>query len=55
MPLAMLLGGAFMILADLFARLVIAPQEMPIGIVTAFCGAPFFLFLLKRRQRSILS
>lgn len=53
-PLSMLIGAAFLIAADLFARLVIAPQELPIGIVTAFCGAPFFLILLKRRQRRVL-
>jgi iron complex transport system permease protein len=53
LPLSMVLGAAFLVLADLFARLVIAPQEVPIGIVTAFCGAPFFLFLLKRRQRAV--
>ena len=53
-PLSILAGAAFLILADLFARLVIAPQEMPIGVVTAFCGAPFFLVLLKRRQRAVL-
>ncbi len=54
LPLSMVFGAAFLILADLFARLIIAPEEMPIGIITAFCGAPFFLFLLKRRQRSVL-
>ncbi|MHB8574864.1 MAG: FecCD family ABC transporter permease [Dehalococcoidia bacterium] len=52
-PFSIVLGAIFMILADLFARLIIAPQEMPIGIVTAFCGAPFFLYLLKRGRRSL--
>lgn len=38
------------LLADLVARLALAPAELPIGIVTAFIGAPFFLFLLLRRR-----
>jgi iron complex transport system permease protein len=49
----MVLGAAFLILADLLARLVIAPRELPIGVVTALCGAPFFLALLRRRHRTI--
>jgi len=53
LPLSLVIGAAFLILADLFARLVIAPQELPIGIVTAFCGVPFFLFQLRRRQRAV--
>jgi iron complex transport system permease protein len=43
-----LAGGVLMLFADLAARLVLAPAELPIGIVTAFIGAPFFLFLLIR-------
>lgn len=47
-PFAMLLGGIFMVLADMFARIVVAPSELPIGVVTALLGAPFFLFLLRK-------
>jgi iron complex transport system permease protein len=49
-PLATLLGAAFLVLADLLARVVVAPAELPVGAVTAFCGAPFFLWLLVRRM-----
>lgn len=52
-PLAMVLGALFTVLADLLARTVIAPAEIPIGVVTALVGGPFFLWLL-RRQRNYL-
>jgi iron complex transport system permease protein len=48
---AVLLGGAiFMVLADLIARVALAPEELPLGVVTALIGAPFFLWLLRREQ-----
>ena len=50
LPLSVLTGAIFMILADLIARTVMAPTEIPIGVITAFCGAPFFLYLLRRRR-----
>ncbi|MFH0914410.1 MAG: iron chelate uptake ABC transporter family permease subunit [Chloroflexota bacterium] len=50
-PLAALSGAVFLILADLVARAVLAPTEVPIGVVTALVGAPFFLYLLRRRRR----
>ena len=53
LPLAVLSGAIFLILADLIARTVQAPTEIPVGIITAFCGAPFFLYLLRRRKRVI--
>jgi iron complex transport system permease protein len=46
LPLSLLAGGAFLVLADLIARVVLAPAELPIGVVTAFIGAPFFAGLL---------
>ena len=46
LPLSLLVGGAFLVLADLVARVVLAPAELPIGVVTAFVGAPFFAGLL---------
>lgn len=49
LPLSLLFGGAFMIATDLAARTLVAPAELPIGVVTAFFGAPFFLTLLRRR------
>ena len=47
LPLSMLLGGAFLVLADIVARQALAPAEIPIGVVTAFFGAPFFVMLLR--------
>jgi iron complex transport system permease protein len=52
LPLSMLYGGAFLTLADLLARTVMAPSELPIGVVTAFFGAPFFVVVL-RAARSV--
>ena len=51
-PLSALVGGAFLTFADTFSRIVISPAELPIGIVTAFIGAPFFAFLLKASKGS---
>lgn len=47
LPLSLLFGGAFLALADLVARTVIAPGELPIGVVTAFFGAPFFILVMR--------
>jgi iron complex transport system permease protein len=47
-PLSFLFGASFVILADVFARTVVAPAELPIGVITAFVGAPFFLVVLRR-------
>jgi ABC-type Fe3+-siderophore transport system permease subunit len=46
LPASLLIGGAFLVLCDLVARVVLAPAELPIGVVTAFIGAPFFAGLL---------
>ncbi|MEZ5266360.1 MAG: iron ABC transporter permease [Acidimicrobiales bacterium] len=51
LPLSLLFGGAFLALTDLAARTVLAPAELPIGVVTAFLGAPFFVFVLRSAQR----
>ena len=53
LPLSVLTGAIFLILADLIARTALAPTEIPIGVITALCGAPFFLYLLRRRKRVI--
>ena len=50
-PQVALLGAIFLVLADLLARSLISPAEIPIGVVTALVGGPFFLYLLKRQQR----
>jgi len=51
LPAALVGGAAFMVLADLAARTVLAPQEIPVGAVTALLGGPFFLYLLRREKR----
>ncbi|MCZ7532345.1 MAG: iron ABC transporter permease [Acidimicrobiia bacterium] len=51
-PLSLFAGATFLVLADLLARTLIAPAELPIGVVTAFFGAPFFLFILHRYDRT---
>jgi len=43
-------GAAFLVLADLGARTLISPAEVPIGVITAFIGAPFFLLILRARS-----
>jgi iron complex transport system permease protein len=48
LPLSFLAGGAFLTLADLGARLILDPTEIPIGVITAFLGVPLFLVLLRR-------
>ncbi len=53
-PGSMLGGALFMVLADTLARTAIAPNELPVGIVTAFFGAPFFIFLLKRKKEAVI-
>ncbi len=53
-PMSALLGAIFMVLADLLARSVISPAEIPIGVVTALVGGPFFLYLLKRQGKGRL-
>jgi iron complex transport system permease protein len=52
LPCSFLLGAAFLGLCDTLARIVLSPVEIPVGVVTAICGAPFFLWLLKTRRRS---
>ena len=48
-PASALGGAAFLVAADTLARVVISPSELPVGVVTAFLGAPFFLYLLETR------
>lgn len=50
LPLSILLGASLMLVADLFARTLVLPAELPIGILTACVGGPFFLWLLLRRR-----
>ena len=51
LPMSCIVGAGFLILADLVARTIASPAELPVGVVTAFCGAPLFLYLLRRSRR----
>jgi len=53
LPLSMLGGGTALLLADLLARIVLAPQVVPVGLVTALAGAPFFLWVLRRAKNQV--
>ena len=50
-PLSILGGAAFLLTADIISRIVLAPQELPVGIITSLTGAPFFLFILRRSKQ----
>jgi iron complex transport system permease protein len=52
LPLSALMGAVFLVSADLVARTVVAPAELPVGVVTAFVGAPFFTIVLRRARRA---
>lgn len=52
LPLSAVLGAAFLVLTDLVARTVQQPAELPLGVITAFLGAPFFLLVLRTRARA---
>ncbi|NPV28597.1 MAG: iron chelate uptake ABC transporter family permease subunit [Firmicutes bacterium] len=51
LPVSAVGGGIFLIWADTIARTMLAPVELPVGVVTAFLGAPFFVYLLRTRKR----
>lgn len=51
LPASALAGAAFLVIADTLARTLLAPTEIPVGIFTAFIGAPFFIYLLRRNRR----
>jgi iron complex transport system permease protein len=53
LPMSVLFGAAFLVLADLVARTAMSPAEIPIGVVTAFFGAPFFVLVLRARKRLV--
>lgn len=53
LPVAALVGGAFLTLADTVARTALAPTELPVGVVTALIGGPIFIYLLVRRRAGV--
>jgi iron complex transport system permease protein len=53
LPDVALFGAAFLLIADVLARVIIAPSELPVGIVTALVGGPFFIYLLRHQKNSM--
>ena len=53
LPLSAIAGGSFLILADLVSRMIIAPSELPIGVITALIGAPVFAVILIQRRKKL--
>lgn len=49
-PIIFMVGGIFLILMDVLARVVLSPQEVPVGIFTALCGGPYFIWLLRKKR-----
>lgn len=54
LPMSALVGSIFLMICDTIARVIVAPGELPIGVVTALFGAPYFLILLYRKKQSIV-
>lgn len=52
-PLAALIGGSFLLIADTAARTLMAPMELPVGIITALAGGPYFIYLLRNKSKNI--
>jgi iron complex transport system permease protein len=53
LPATALAGALFLVIADTAARTIIAPAELPVGVLTAFIGGPFFLYLLRKARREV--
>jgi len=53
LPLSALGGAIFLVLSDILARMLLAPQEIPVGVITILFGAPFFLFILRSTKRKV--
>jgi iron complex transport system permease protein len=53
LPLTILIGAGFLVFTDVLARTIISPAELPIGVVTAFFGAPFFAIVLRASRRGL--
>lgn len=52
MPASVLMGAAFLLLCDIFSKVILAPGEIPIGVVTSFIGVPFFVYILKKSRKA---
>jgi iron complex transport system permease protein len=54
LPATALAGALFLVVADTVARTIIAPAELPVGVLTAFIGGPFFLYLLRKTKQEVM-
>jgi iron complex transport system permease protein len=52
LPASVLMGSAFLLLCDIFSKTMIAPREIPIGVITSFIGVPFFIYVLKKSRKA---
>ena len=55
LPATALAGALFLLVADTVARTAIAPAELPVGVLTALIGGPFFLYLLRKTKQGVIS
>lgn len=55
LPATALAGAIFLLIADTAARIIIAPSELPVGVLTAFIGGPFFLYLLRQAKKEVFA
>ncbi len=53
LPVSAIIGGAFLVVADTIARTIVAPAQLPVGVITAIAGGPFFLLLLAKYSRKV--
>jgi iron complex transport system permease protein len=51
LPASVILGASFMVICDGLARVIASPAEVPVGVITAVCGGPFFIYLLRRKRK----
>ena len=52
LPASVLMGAAFLLLCDIFSKIMLAPREIPIGVITSFIGVPFFIYVLKKSRKA---
>ena len=50
-PASLMMGGSLLVITEMLARTVLAPRQLPVGVITAFVGVPLFLYLLRRGSR----
>jgi iron complex transport system permease protein len=53
LPVSALGGAIFLVLMDTLARTAAAPLEIPVGVITALCGGPFFIYLLRKKKSTV--